>query len=384
MTPRPVRALHVLWGGKEQGGVETWVRALMRLGRRESVERDVLFHGTGPCDYEPELRSLGARVHRCSGALRSWGYSDSVRKVLQNEGPYDAIHCHLHYFSGVVLRIAKKAGIPIRIAHSHMNLAAVANQTGLLKRLYRRYVARGVSRHATHGLAVSRNAAVDLFGTEWESDPRWGLIAPGIDFTPFRSRVMRAELRTELGVPVNALTVGHVGVFTAEKNHLHLLASTAAAVRANPRVHLLLFGDGALRPQIQAAIAAAGIDRHVTLLGYRRDIERMLLGAVDVFVFPSTSEGFGQVVLQAQAAGLRCVVSDGVPTEVDVVPDAVRRLPLSAGPERWAQAILATAALPPLDQSASLRVLERSPFSIEQNLALLEDIYRGRAFKLSL
>jgi glycosyltransferase involved in cell wall biosynthesis len=196
-----------------------------------------------------------------------------------------------------------------------------------------------------------------------------------MDLEPFRERVERASVRAELGIPQDARVIGHVGRFAEEKNHRFVIEIMAEAARRDPKVYLLLVGDGALRAEVEREVARRALQDRVVFAGSRPDVPRLMLGAMDVFVFPSHYEGLGRVAVEAQAAGLPCVLADIIPPEADVVPGLVRRLPV-VDPSTWAGASLEAARKPrPVGGDEALRIVERGPFNLRNALEALERVY---------
>ena len=132
--------------------------------------------------------------------------------------------------------------------------------------------------------------------------------------------------------------IGHVGRFTRQKNHQFLIEVFASLLQKIPTAHLVLVGDGLLRPEIEALIKAKGIHSNVHLLGVREDVPE-IMGALDLFLFPSFYEGLGIVLVEAQAAGVPCLVANTVPEDVQIVPELLKFEPLDAGADYWAFAI---------------------------------------------
>jgi len=235
-----------------------------------------------------------------------------------------------------------------------------------------------INRHANGGLAASRQAAIGMFGPDWQADPRWKVSFCGIDLSPFAAEVNRQQVRAELGLPDDALVVGHVGKFSAfaQKNQTFLLKVVAKLAERRPSVHLLLVGDGPRRAGAEREAAELGIDRRTTFLGSRPDVARLLKGAVDVFAFPSLFEGLGLAVVEAQAAGLPCVCSDVIPEEADVVRELVSRLSLSQSPSAWAAQIARIADSDrPLSPAEALAQVEQSDFHIDSSVKSLQTHY---------
>jgi glycosyltransferase involved in cell wall biosynthesis len=130
---------------------------------------------------------------------------------------------------------------------------------------------------------------------------------------------------------------------------------------------------------MEAKAHSLGIDRNITFVGVRADVPRLMLGAMDVFLFPSLFEGLPLVLLEAQAAGLPCVISDTVPQEAEIVKPFVRRLSLSRPASSWAEALLSvpdTASA--ITQPQALAIVEKSPFNIHLGVKELGCIYQVR------
>ena len=235
-----------------------------------------------------------------------------------------------------------------------------------------------IQRHATLGLAVSRQAAVSLFGANWSADPRWRISYCGIDLVPFRDHAHRAAVRGELKIPANAFVIGHVGRFDYQKNHKFLIEIFATLAQRQPEARLLLIGEGPLRPTIEERVASAGLQERVIFAGSRPDVPRLMTSAMDAFVLPSHFEGLPLVLLEAQAAGLPCLLADTVAEETTVNPALVRRLSLSQPSGAWCDELAALCrSLEDASRDEALRVIEDSPFNIQTGVARLQEIYRG-------
>lgn len=376
--------LHILQvvGGMNRAGVETWLMHVLRNIDRDRYVMDFLVHSEAVGAYEDEIRSLGGGIVRCTDTSNPLAYLHNFRRVIREHGPYDIVHSHIHHYSGFVMKLAYEAGIPVRIVHSHCDTAVTQSGAGLLRNMYLKTARRWINRYATLGLAVSCDSARDLFGPQWESDPRWRIFRLGFDLSPFHSDVGAAATRAELGVPPSAFVVGHVGRFDEQKNHAFMVDIASELIRRQPDTYLLLVGEGQLRTTIERKLSEAGISGHVLLLGSRPDVPRLMRGAMDVFLFPSLFEGLPVVLIEAQAAGLPCVVSDVITDEGDVVSPLIRKLPLSQSPSDWAEAVLRAGcdSTATISQQQALRLMEQSPFDIRVSLAELEKVYREACY----
>ena len=376
----PIRILHVV-GGMNRGGVETWLMHVLRNIDRDRFQMDFLVHTEKPCPYDDEARVLGSKIIPCLSPSKPWLYGRNFKRILREYGPYDIVHSHVHHFSGYVLYLAKQAGVPIRIAHSHNDTSAIDAKAGLHRRLYLTLTQWLIDRYATLGLAASYKVATVLFNRAWKTDSRWQILYCGFDMTPFRELVDSVAIRAEFGIPADAFVVGHVGRFEEEKNHQFLIDIVAEIAQREPKMHLLLIGDGSLRSEIQQKVIQNGLANRVTFAGLRADIPQLMLGAIDLFLLPSIYEGLGLVLIEAQAAGLPCVFSDVVPEEANAVKPLVRQVSLSKPASDWAEAVIsARSAALAITQADTLAVLENSPFNIAVSVQKLTEVYevKGR------
>jgi glycosyltransferase involved in cell wall biosynthesis len=370
-TRRPIKILHCV-GTLDPGGVETWLLHLAKSLNTTQFQFDFCTFGAHAGLYAPEVEELGARVLRCPRSQDFWKFSQSFRKILR-EGRYNVVHSHVHGFSGVLLRWARLEGVPVRIAHSHNSHDGKSNTTG--RRAYRFLVRSWIRRHATHGLAASREAADDIF-LDWKNDSRVAILHCGIDLDGFRGAVDRNLTRKKIGLPPEVAVVGHVGNFIPAKNHAFFLEIAAQIRKHRSDTHFLLIGDGPCRAEIEARAGAMGFKGNMHFLGTRTDVPTLLRTCIDVFVFPSLLwEGLPLAVVEAQAAGLRCVISNNITDEVVIIPDQVVRLPLAYGAAKWATAAIEGVDRGKFHAQMVVEFMQQTDFTVEHGLLSLLDIY---------
>lgn len=295
------QVLHIL-RRMDPGGIELWLLDLARAGGVDGWRMAVAVEEPGA--FDQELVGLGATIHR-------WKPRRPFELLKLMRG-FDAVHSHVHAFSGAVLMLAAMARVPVRIAHSHCCQSSAARPAyyALMRML--------MALHATSRLAVSRQAAIALYGT-----------AEGIATLP-AARDM--SLVPQAGLSRGETVLAHAGRFVPEKNHRFLLD----LLRLDPALRIAVLGEGPAKREFLSAAGSRVIDT-----ANRNE----LLRVGTCFVFPSLSEGLGLAAVEAQAAGMPCVFSDAVPEEAVVVPRLVKRLPLAAGAERWLEAVHAMARM---------------------------------------
>ncbi|MBE9015945.1 glycosyltransferase [Chroococcidiopsis sp. CCALA 051] len=374
---RSIRILQVV-GGMDRGGTETWLMHVLRHIDRDRFQIDFLVHTKDKCAYDEEIIALGSQIIPCLDPSKPWLYARNFKQIMRECSPYDIIHSHIHHFSGYVLYLARQVGIPMRIAHSHLDTLQLDASSRFLRRAYLKLMKQWIARHTTIGLAASRKAAVALFGSTWNTDPSRQVLHCSVDLTPFQhiASLDPVAVRAELGIPEDTFVIGHVGRFFPQKNHAFLVEVAAEVAKREPKMRLLLVGDGLLRPSIERKVTQLDLSDRVIFTGSRSDVPRLMLGAMDIFLFPSLYEGLGLVLIEAQAAGLHCIFSDVVPEEADAIKPLMRRMSLSQPAAIWAEAILALRqARSESDRVEALQLVEQSSFSIRNNIKTLEKLY---------
>ena len=382
MANSRIRILHAIPGLRRTGGISVWLRSVMQQADPHRFQFDFLpkiyaGHELG-VSIEEEVLQHGGAIHRCPAMRGRIPYGGGLRRVLSRD--YRIVHQH-NICEGSVLLEAWRANVSHRIAHVHNDVTSSLSKGVLPGRWLRRMQVVLARRFATRGFACSDLVGRNYFGESWGQDRRWELLFYGIDFDRFHLLESRDAIRTDLQIPRDRFVIGNVGRLQSQKNHPFLLRVFAEACRTLPNLHLLLIGDGPDRAAIVRQIDVLGVAARVTLAGARGDVPRLLLGGMDLFFLPSLYEGLPIALLEAQAAGLHCLISNVISNQTDVVPHLIHRLPLSDSAATWAQCLvqLATAPVPPSLRGDALRIMRDSPFSIQQSAKQLLDRYEEMA-----
>lgn len=282
---------------------------------------------------EKPLREKGCRFH-CVPRVKGFGlsYIRTLWKILR-DGQYQVVHAHRGSRSFFVLLLAWAAGVPVRIAHSHLAFEPDANlikhlKTVVFKRLCRIF--------ATDLFACGDDAAHFMWGS---SDPaRVCKMTNAIDTGRFhRALASREKMRRDLGVE-GAFVLGTVARIDVQKNPMYLLKIAEAVKNSGKKAVLLVVGTGPMEREVQQRAREMGLEGFVRFLGVRQDIPE-LLGAMDLFLLPSLFEGLPITLIETQASGLPALVSDCVTREMDKT-GLIRFLPLEEDASCWADAIL--------------------------------------------
>ena len=315
MTPQ--RILYVNGGIMHRGGIEAYMMSYYRNLDKEKLQIDFIVHGYEKGVYDDEIEMMGGKIFRVP--VKSKNYIGNIKelKKIFDSNDYKIVHSHMDAMSTVVLKIAKKSNIPIRIAHSHNTQHLTTNK---IKYLINEYARKNITKYATHLFACSEPAARWLFGSTNVDKGNVVYVNNAINLKKFTfDPAMRAKFREELNVEED-LVIGHVGRFDYQKNHSYLLDVFKRLVQEAPNAKLILVGDGSLKSKIQEKIIDYNLSNNIILLGVRDDVDK-IMNAFDVFILPSHFEGLGIVLVEAQANGLKCIASDTIPKEVNINGD---------------------------------------------------------------
>ncbi len=325
----PIRVAHVM-GKMVGGGVEAVVMNYYRHVDRSKVQFDFLIDSDSTLVPREEIASLGGRVFEVPPYQHVIEYQRELHRLFKQEG-WKIVHSHINALSIFPLRAAKRAGVPVRIAHSHSTSGRGEHARNAMKAVLRRFS----NVYPTHRMACSRHAGEWLFG----QDADFELVYNAIDLSRFAfDPGVRTKVRDELGLSDGQFAIGHAGRFMTQKNHGFLIDVFAEVARRRDDAILLLVGDGEERPAVERKVADHCLEGRVRFLGQRSDVDR-LYQAFDVFVLPSLYEGLGMVAIEAQRAGLPCLLSDAITREVDLT-EKCTFLPIGDS-EVWADAICA-------------------------------------------
>lgn len=372
------RVLHIV-GNMNMGGTETYLMNIYRNIDRDKLQFDFVTYGrNGEKDYyEDEIISLGGKVYKLP-SISEMGYGGIVknlRKVLR-QTRYDAVHAHTMYNSGFAMIAAQKEKVPIRITHSHTTKKDVS--ASLKNKIYNKVMRCVINRKMTMCCACSKAAAEVMFTPEAIAT-KYKFMGNSIDFTKYFAVTEDeiSKVREELGIPENAKILGHVGRFGKSKNHSFAVdVFNKYTKKYDSDVYMIFVGGGdqKVRTAVEEKTKELGISDKVIFTGVRGDVP-VIMSAMDVFVFPSIYEGLGIVLLEAQASGLHCVVSENIQPEADLGIDMVHWVNLSDGAEAWADEVHLQINSKVTDRDFIKESIENSSFKLEKVVNDFYEIY---------
>lgn len=360
----PKRVLQVLTI-MNQGGAETMVMNYYRAIDKSRVQFDFLVHRKERGVYDDEIESLGGRIFRAI-PIRPWSYLQYFNWLDSFFGVHNefvAVHSHIQENSGFVFKYAQKYGIYNCIAHSH-----IADLGFDYKYVFREFGKRYVQKYATRKLSCGEDAGLFLYGHRSFTN-----FNNAIDTEAFRfSHEIRDEVRKELGIGEKTLALGSVARFGYQKNHTFMLEILHKLVQKRADSVLLLVGGGEEEQNIRQRVVQLNLEKNVLFLGLRKDVNR-ILQAFDIFLMPSLFEGLPVSIIEAQAAGLKCVLSDTIDNKVDLTGNIIF-LPLESGAEYWADKLF---NMPDYKRKDMTSLLVNAAYDVKSNLETLYSFYLG-------
>lgn len=347
-TNKPKRLLCIV-SNMDAGGAETFLMKMYRQLDRTCYQMDFVVSGDGRGYYEDEIERLGGRVFRITRKTKDFSaYRRELFDAVREDGCPVVLRIGSNAFSAIDLWIAKRAGAR-RLALRSSN--ASNGQAGL-GMLLQRALRRPLTSVANVKIAPSDLAAEYTFGPMAMRKGEVHYLRNALDLDAYAfSAEKRTAIRAEFSIDADALVVGHVGRFAPQKNHGFLIEVFTELLKSRPDARLVLVGKGELEDEVCAKAEAFGVLGSIVFTGVRSDVPA-LLSAFDALALPSLYEGMPNVVIEAQAAGLSCVVSDTVTRQADVT-GLVEYLPID-NTTAWAKVLESAATVERLDTRTAM------------------------------
>lgn len=316
------------------GGVESVMMNYYRNIDKSKVQFDFICDSDSTNIPYEEIEGMGGRVILVPPYQSLFKFQKEFTEICRKNN-YRILHSNVNALSVFPLRAAKKAGVPVRIAHSH----STSNKKEWKKTLIKNILRPFSKKYATDYFCCSELAGRWLFGDKEYNKGSVYIVNNAIDVEKFKyNEEIRKKVRAELNIDESTLVIGNVGRFMPQKNHDYLLDIYKEIYEENKDSILLLVGQGPLVDNIKQKAVNLGIDKNVCFLGQRDDVNE-LYQAFDAFVFPSLYEGLGMALIEAQCSGSYCLASTGVP-KIAKVTDLLDFLDLSVNPKEWSKKIL--------------------------------------------
>ena len=363
---KPIRILN-LFTIMNRGGAETMVMNYYRNIDRTKVQFDFMVHREERGAYDDEIEELGGKIYRMP-AIRPWSansYRKEIRRFYEEHKEYRVIHSHMSELGYYDFSEAERAGVPARICHAHNRPYGID-----LKSPVRWYYKTRMMPHITNMFMCGEESGEWLFGKK--NKEKFIQLNNAIDAEEYTYNcTKRQAMRQNLGISENQIVVGHVGRFDPQKNHKFIIDIFAEVQKQDKNAVLLLVGDdkSAIGKEIHQKVEQLGL-QNVIFTGVRSDVSD-LMQAMDVFLFPSLFEGLSVASVEAQAAGLPVLISDGVPIECKKT-NLVRQINLKSGATVWADAVMSAAKI---QRKNTFEEIKNAGFDIKENALRLQDFY---------
>lgn len=362
MEKLPYRVLQVVTI-MNRGGIETMIMNHYRAVDRTKIQFDFLVHRQEKGDYDDEIEQLGGRIYRAF-PIRPWKYIyyfKWLKSFFNKNNDYIAIHAHIQENSGLVFKVAHRFNIKALISTSHTVGYGID-----YKYLFRVYAKYYLNKYCTHKMACGNMAGEHLYGKNSE----FIIIHNAIDVAKFKYNVnVRNKIRHELNIE-NKFVIGNVARFHKGKNHTFIVDVFNEINKKDNNCCLVLVGDGEEFEAIKSKVESFDLSSNVTLLGVRNNVNE-LLQAFDVLLFPSLFEGIPVSIIEAQAAGLPCLLSDTIDNETAITSN-VEFHSLNAPISEWTNAILNKKDFRRVDTTSEI---VDAGYDVIQNTKLLYRLY---------
>lgn len=373
MEGKCIKVLQINAGSNNFGGVSAIVLNIYRNIDKSKVQFDFLTpNKTTYAMYRDEIKALGGRIFEFGINSKTFPGKLKLAKKLKeflSENKYDIIHINSGalLFNCIVAKACKKYSNAKIFVHSHNN----GGRNGF-KELICMPLKKSLVKHSDLLLACSASSAEYMFPKANAGEAV--IVNNGIDAKKFAyNESVRKKIREEYGLSDN-FVIGNIGRFMPQKNHEFIIDIFAEIFEKRKDARLMLVGQGELEESIKEKVNRLGLTDSVLFMGQRNDIDK-LCQAMDVFFLPSLFEGFGIVNLEAQAAGLVCVTSDGVPNDADAAGN-MKRLSLKLPHDKWIDSLLN------IDTSKRTDLSDKiisAGFDIKETGKLMQKLYEGAA-----
>lgn len=317
------------------GGVEAVILNYFRnINKSKFVFDFVIDSDSTDNNFINEIQELGGTIIKCPPYQKLHKYNKFLYKLFK-EKKYDIVHSNINTLSVFPLRMAEKAGIKIRIAHSHSTSNPKEWKKNLLKNILRPFS----KKYANVYFACSELAGRYLFGNKTFDEGKVVIINNAINLDKFKyNEEKRKEIRKKLNIKNDTFVIGNIGRFVAQKNHTFLIDIFNEMHKENENSVLLLIGQGMLQNEIKEKVDKLGLANSVKFIGQVTNANDYY-NAMDVFVLPSLYEGLPVVGVEAQASGLLCELSNEMTKETKIL-STTNFIDLNLPAKKWAKNII--------------------------------------------
>lgn len=374
---KKIKVLHVT-SCFQYGGTEAYIMNNFRAVDRSKYSFEFWIFKEDASPYREEINQLGGKIYhgKLPNIRKIFHFIRSLSVHIKSNGPYDVIHSHVNIMNGWVMLTAFYAGVKVRISHSHATSGR--SSTRIVKRSYYKMLEFMIKIFATKKLSCSIDAGNYLYGEKYFSK-HGEVVNNGIDVNKFSNTKPSkiSKLIEKYNIYDNHIVIGNITRFDKNKNHDFIIDIFKEIQVIESNSILVLGGiDGGLLTSIKDKVKNNKLSDSVRFIGARDDVEDWL-HIINGYLFPSLYEGLGIVLLEAQAAGVKCFASSSVSTEVDLGLGLIEFIDLDTSPKHWAKKIIANLANTRIPSKVIQSTFDRRGYSISSSIRRLQEIYRG-------
>lgn len=359
------------------GGIRTCIQNYITYINKDEFQIDLFIYGASESPFRQSMEDIGCHM-----------YFDPINYIAQKKirefvnvltdfikkGQYDVVHAHCNLISAWVVLAAKRAGVKVRITHSH-STSHLGNS--IVQKVWcylRRFI---INRFATTKMACGQLAGETMYG----DNAKFTILQNGIDIEKFKFRNDDnvTQLRNNLNIPEKSKVYMNITRFDKQKNLPFVIRVFHEIYNIDPTAFFIIGGTESLiesnRSQIDQYVIDHKLSDRIKVVGARMDMTDMYQLA-DCWVFPSIFEGLPFIPIELQAASVPVLASDVITKEIDLGLGLIKFLSLDSSYSEWAKVAVETEKKQ-IDQNKIEEAFNKYNFNIKQNVKMLESIYRG-------
>ncbi len=366
---KAIRVLQVI-GSMNCGGAENMIMNLYRKFDRTKIQFDFLVHTNEKGFFDDEINEMGGRIYhidRCSfNNIPS--YYKNCLKFFENHSEYKVVHGHIGSSAAWYLSAAKKCGC-YTIAHSHST-----DKNLSLKKVFFKIASYPTRYIADSFFGCSTEAGKSRYGSRIIKSEIYRNFSNAIDTDKFLyNEVFRDDIRKEFGVLDDEILIGTVGRISFPKNPGVLYEIFKNIVLKEPKAKCLWVGKGEFSEKISSMIKEDKLEKKIIMAGVRNDVYKLIQG-MDCMLFPSLWEGLPVSVIEAQASGLPCILSDTISPEAEIT-GLIKWQSLAEPVDVWADSCIQTAKASRSERKSPTEDIKKAGYDINDTVKRLTDFY---------
>lgn len=363
-------------GAMNCGGTETMLMNILRNIDLDKYDFTFMVNNDKKGWYDDEILSCGANIIKVDNIISGVSINKYIDKLIDifKENKFDVVHSHTFLHSGLIMYAAKKAGVKIRISHSHSAMGKNGPDTAsVFKKIFLRKM---ILKYSTQIIACSTEAGLCLFGKKFLD--KGILFKNPIRINEFKKIISNdsytKNITSKYSIRRDEIILGHIGRFEIVKNHAFLIEIAKKLKDYNIKFKMFLIGEGILLNEIKEKVVNSGLEDNIIFTGNIQNVYEYI-NCFNLFLLPSFYEGLPLVAIEAQGFSDKCIISNRVSNEIDLGIGLVEFLTIDNGPEIWTRKIIDCGTIEK-NLHRSIEALENNGYDINNAIELIEKIYK--------